>query len=94
MSRAKVSRVVITGASSGIGAATAIAFAGTGARLVLAARGEAGLEDIARRCHDAGGTAEIRIVDVTDAAAVAALAKDAIALLGGSTCGSAVSVSA
>lgn len=76
-------RVVITGASSGIGAATAIAFARDGARLLLGARGEAGLEDIARRCRDAGGTAEISIVDVTDAAAVQALAAEAEALLGG-----------
>jgi short-subunit dehydrogenase len=76
-------RVVITGASSGIGAATAIAFAKQGASLVLAARGEAGLEDIARRCRAEGGTAEIRMVDVTDAAAVAALAATANDLLGG-----------
>ncbi|GGB21700.1 short-chain dehydrogenase [Sphingomonas metalli] len=72
-------RVVITGGSSGIGAATAIAFAKKGARLVLAARGEAGLKDIARRC----GTAETRVVDVTDAAAVAAFAAEARDLMGG-----------
>jgi len=76
-------RVVITGASSGIGAATAIAFAKDGARLVLGARGEAGLEDIARQCRDAGGSAEIRTVDVTDAVAVAAFAADARETLGG-----------
>ncbi|MGY6517025.1 SDR family NAD(P)-dependent oxidoreductase, partial [Vibrio parahaemolyticus] len=44
-------RVVITGASSGIGAATAIAFARQGARLMLAARGQAGLDDIAAKCR-------------------------------------------
>jgi len=76
-------RVVITGASSGIGAATAIAFAQGGARLVLGARGEAGLEDIARRCREAGGHAEVRVVDVTDAAAVAAFAQAARETLGG-----------
>ena len=75
-------RVVITGASSGIGAATALAFAKKGAHLVLAARGEAGLEDIAAKVRAAGGTAEIRSVDVTDAAAVAAFAADARAILG------------
>ncbi|WP_375383593.1 SDR family oxidoreductase [uncultured Sphingomonas sp.] len=77
------SRVVITGASSGIGAATAIAFAKTGARLLLAARGEPGLKDIAQHCRDAGGSADIRQVDTTDAAAVAKLASDARDLLGG-----------
>jgi len=75
-------RVVITGASSGIGAATAIAFAREGARLVLGARGREGLEDIARRCRDAGGLAEVRTVDVTDADAVADFALEARALLG------------
>ncbi len=75
-------RVVITGASSGIGAATAIAFARTGARLVLGARGEAGLQDIARRCREVGGIADIQVVDTTDAAAVASFAASARDLLG------------
>ena len=76
-------RVVITGASSGIGAATAIAFAKQGATLFLGARGAAGLDDIARRCRDAGGTVEVQVVDTTDAAAVAAFATAARDRLGG-----------
>ena len=75
-------RVVITGASSGIGAATAIAFAQTGARLVLGARGEAGLDDIARRCREAGADATILTLDATDASAVAEFAAKARDALG------------
>jgi len=75
-------RVVIMGASSGIGAATAIAFARQGAQLVLGARGQEGLEDVAWRCHQAGGSAEIRVVDATDADAVAAFARFARCSLG------------
>ena len=76
-------RVVITGASSGIGAATAIAFARQGAHLLLGARGKAGLEDIAWRCREAGGMADTKIVDATDAAAVARFADHARDVLGG-----------
>jgi short-subunit dehydrogenase len=75
-------RVVITGASSGIGAATAVAFAKRGATLVIAARGQSGLDDVAARCRAAGGQAHVRTVDVTDAAAVAQLAAEARELLG------------
>lgn len=75
-------RIVVTGASSGIGAATALAFAKKGAHLVLAARGQAGLEDIAAKVRAAGGTAEVRSVDVTDAAVVAAFAAEAQRVLG------------
>jgi short-subunit dehydrogenase len=75
-------RVVITGASSGIGAATALAFAREGAHLVLGARGREGLDDIARRCREAGGVAHVGTVDVTDAAAVANFAAEARTALG------------
>ncbi|KQN20346.1 MULTISPECIES: SDR family oxidoreductase [unclassified Sphingomonas] len=76
-------RVVITGASSGIGAATAVAFAAAGARVVLGARGREGLDDVASRCAAAGGNAIVRPVDCTDAAAVATFAAEARDLLGG-----------
>ncbi|MEK0081803.1 SDR family oxidoreductase [Benzoatithermus flavus] len=49
--------VVITGASSGIGRATAHAFAGRGARVVLAARSADQLEEVERECADLGARA-------------------------------------
>ncbi len=76
-------RIVIMGASSGIGAATALAFARRGARLVLGARGREGLDDVARRCAAAGADVEIGTVDGTDADAVAAFARAARKALGG-----------
>ncbi len=49
--------VVLTGASSGIGLATARALAGRGARLVLVARNESALRDLARECSAKGARA-------------------------------------
>jgi short-subunit dehydrogenase len=57
--------VVITGASSGIGQAAAEAFARRGARLVLAARSERHLEEVARRCRRLGADAVYVPTDVT-----------------------------
>jgi short-subunit dehydrogenase len=56
--------VVVTGASSGVGAATAVAFAGHGAHVVLAARTLDALEEVAGRCQAAGGTALVVTADV------------------------------
>ncbi len=58
--------VVITGASGGIGRATARRFAREGARIALLARGRAGLEATAREVEEAGGEALVLPVDVSD----------------------------
>lgn len=74
--------VVITGASSGIGRATALNMASRGARLVLAARGESELERAARECTGAGAEAIAVPTDVTDEPAVRALAERAVERFG------------
>jgi NAD(P)-dependent dehydrogenase (short-subunit alcohol dehydrogenase family) len=61
---------VVTGASRGIGAATAEAIAAAGAHVVLAARDREALEIVARRVRDAGGEATTVATDVSRAADV------------------------
>ena len=59
---------LVTGASSGIGEATALALAEQGAAVAVAARRRDRLEALAQRITDAGGTALVLEVDVTDRA--------------------------
>jgi NAD(P)-dependent dehydrogenase (short-subunit alcohol dehydrogenase family) len=66
--------VVITGASAGLGRATAHRFAREGAKVALLARNVAALEDAAREVAAAGGTALVVPCDVSDPAAVEAAA--------------------
>lgn len=73
---------VITGASSGIGAACAHAFADKGARLVLAARRAERLEALVAQIEAAGGEALAVGTDVTDEDAVAELFERAMARFG------------
>lgn len=65
--------VIVTGASSGIGAATAREFSTRGARVVLAARRTSELEAIRRAIESAGGTALAVATDVAEADQVARL---------------------
>lgn len=65
---------LVTGASRGIGAATAEALAAAGAHVVLTARTAGDLEQVEERIHAAGGTATIAPLDLTDGDSVARLA--------------------
>jgi short-subunit dehydrogenase len=68
--------VLITGASSGIGAALARAYARPSVRLSLTARNMPRLEEIAKACRAAGAEAALRSIDVGDGAAMAAWIED------------------
>lgn len=57
---------LVTGASRGIGAASAIALAAAGAHVVVTARTTAGLEDVENAIFDAGGSATIAPLDLTE----------------------------
>ena len=74
--------VVITGASSGIGLATALAAASEGARVVLVARSEATLKDAAAHIRDTGGEAIAVAADVADRAALENVARSTIDTFG------------
>jgi NADP-dependent 3-hydroxy acid dehydrogenase YdfG len=74
---------VVTGASSGIGEASAEHLAGLGARVVVLARRAERLDDLVARIEKDGGEALAIAADVTDAAAVQAAADRVAAELGG-----------
>ena len=73
---------LITGAGSGIGRATAIAFARAGASMLLAGRRMAPLEETAQAARDLGARVEIRSVDLEDGESAAALGRDALETMG------------
>jgi short-subunit dehydrogenase len=65
---------LVTGASRGIGAASAIAFAKAGAHVVITARTAADLESVEQQIHEADGTATIAPLDLAEGDAIARLA--------------------
>lgn len=74
---------IVTGASSGIGRATAKLFAEEGARLVVAARRRAELDTLVEEILEAGGSAVALAGDVTDEAYAKALVELALGSFGG-----------
>lgn len=74
---------VVTGASSGIGEATALALAGAGAAVALGARRAERIEALAGRIRGAGGKAAAIEVDVTDEATAQGFVESAREQLGG-----------
>ncbi|MEO7602120.1 MAG: SDR family NAD(P)-dependent oxidoreductase [Sphingomicrobium sp.] len=65
---------LVTGASRGIGAATAEALARAGAHVILTARNSQGLEEVEERVHAVGGSATIAPMDLTEGESIGKLA--------------------
>lgn len=73
---------IVTGASRGIGRATALALAREGASVMLVARNRELLDKVAAEIRGAGGTAEVTQADVTDAAAIEKMVEHTVDLFG------------
>jgi 3-oxoacyl-[acyl-carrier protein] reductase len=74
---------LVTGASQGIGRACALALAGAGAKVALAARNEAKLNEVAAEIAAAGGAAAVFALDIASEESIKSCAKSAIAHFGG-----------
>jgi short-subunit dehydrogenase len=83
MGKLDLKRVIITGASSGIGLSAAREFAREGADVALLARSEKGLEHAAAQAQEHGATAHVIPVDLTDREAAERAMAEAIELLDG-----------
>jgi len=80
-----VQQVIVTGASSGIGRATAMRFGRAGATVVAVGRDGAALADVAKAVEGAGGTCSTVTADVTEAAAPSRIVAAALKQMGGLT---------
>ena len=79
----KGSRIILTGASEGIGRALALALAARGARVALAARDRERLETLAQECRTRGGEALAIPTDVTNQQDLEWLVNEAVKTYGG-----------
>lgn len=82
MKKLNESVTIITGASSGIGAATALKLAKAGSNIVLVSRADDKIEKVKKQIEDQGGKAEIFVADVTDIDQMKAMADFAIEKFG------------
>lgn len=79
----RVLQVIVTGASSGIGRATAVRFASAGASVLAIGRDESSLSTVAADIEGAGGRAATLVQDVTASDAPARIVSGAIEAFGG-----------
>lgn len=82
MSNLENTVTIITGASSGIGASTALKLAGKGSKVVLAARNEEKLQKLVSQIKKAGGEASYHITDVSERSSLEDLVKFAVSKYG------------
>ncbi|WP_296252059.1 SDR family oxidoreductase [Pseudomonas sp. UBA4194] len=82
MSNLENTVTIITGASSGIGAATALQLAGKGSKIVLAARNEEKLQKLVSQIKDTGGKAAYHLTDVSERSSLEDLVQFAISKYG------------
>lgn len=82
MSNLEYTVTIITGASSGIGAATALKLAEKGSKIVLAARNEEKLQKLVSQIKDAGGEASYHVIDVSERSSLEDLVKFAVSKYG------------
>ncbi len=75
--------VIVTGASSGIGRATALRFASEGAAVALVARDVGALNEAAREVEAQGGTALVIAADVTEEAGIERVVRETVEQFGG-----------
>jgi len=74
--------VLVTGAGSGIGRSTALAFARSGCKIAIGSDKESEVEEVRKVCLEAGAEAVGLIVDVREEAAVRGMVKQAVSRLG------------